>query len=199
MASKLLLVDFENIQQLDLTRLDKGCRIVIFVGPAQKTVPINLVASSQPLGDRVEWQRVNAAGHNALDFFIACKLGCVMESSPHLECAILSKDKGFDPLLQHLNNAGLKCQRINSMTELEAWGATQSDEMKDNEPKYKRLVEVLSKCEKKSRPRKRKTLAKYISAIFQEKLAAAEIDRLIDSLFAKGLINETDNAITYEF
>jgi len=194
MTQKLLLVDFENVQQVDLARLDDSFQIIIFVGAAQKSIPIELVTNAQKLGSRIEWQRVDANGSNALDFFIACHLGRVLEKSPQRQCIVLSKDKGFDPLLRHLNKNGLKCKRLNSLLELDPKATTQPEE-----PNYKRVIEVLSKSEKKSRPRKRKTLSQHISSIFQKKLPQAEVDRIIDILFANKMISETNDAITYEF
>ena len=194
MIQKLLLVDFENVQQVDLARLDDSFQIIIFVGAAQKSIPIELVTNAQKLGSRIEWQRVDANGSNALDFFIACHLGRVLEKSPQLQCIVLSKDKGFDPLLRHLNKTGLQCKRLNSLLELDPKATTQPEE-----PNYKRVIEVLSKSEKKSRPRKRKTLSQHISSIFQKKLPQAEVDRIIDILFANKMISETNDAITYEF
>ena len=194
MTQKLLLVDFENVQQVDLARLDDSFQIIIFVGAAQKSIPIELVTNAQKLGSRIEWQRVDANGSNALDIFIACQLGRVLERSPHLQCIVLSKDKGFDPLLRHLNKTGLKCKRLNSLLELDPKAAAQPEE-----PNYKRVIEVLGKSEKKSRPRKRKTLSQHISSIFQKKLPQAEVDRLIDILFANKMISETNDTITYEF
>jgi hypothetical protein len=194
MTQKLLLVDFEHVQQVDLARLDDSFQIIIFVGAAQKSIPIELVTNAQKLGSRIEWQRVDANGSNALDFFIACQLGRVLERSPQLQCIVLSKDKGFDPLLRHLNKTGLKCKRLNSLLELDPKAAAQPEE-----PHYKRVIEVLGKSEKKSRPRKRKTLSQHISSIFQKKLPQAEVARLIDILFANKMISETNDTITYEF
>jgi hypothetical protein len=194
MTQKLLLVDFENVQQVDLARLDDSFQIIIFVGAAQKSIPIELVTNAQKLGSRIEWQRVDANGSNALDFFIACHLGRVLEKSPQLQCIVLSKDKGFDPLLRQLNKNGLQCKRLNSLLELDPKATTQPEE-----PNYKRVIEVLGKSEKKSRPRKRKTLSQHISSIFQKKLPQAEVDRIIDILFANKMISETNDAITYEF
>lgn len=193
MIHKLLLVDFENVQQVDLSRLDDNVNVVIFVGASQKSVPIELVTCAQKLGDRVEWQRVEGNGSDALDFFIACQLGRVIEKSPSLHCIVLSKDKGFDPLLRYLNKNGLKCKRINSLLELEPKTAT------TDEPNYKRVFELLSKAEKKSRPRKRSTLSQHISAMFQKKIAQADVDRIIEILFANKMISESNGVITYEF
>jgi len=178
---------------VNLSRLGDITKVIIFVGASQKAVPIELVTSAQKLGARVEWQKVEGNGSNALDFHIACHLGRVLETSPQLHCIVLSKDKGFDPLLRHLNKTGLKCNRINSMLELDPKSAPVND------PSYMRVVEVLGKSEKKTRPRKHKTLSQYISSIFQKNIAQKDIERIIDMLFAKEMISETNNTISYGF
>lgn len=193
MTQELLLVDFENVQQLDLSRLEEGCYVIIFVGASQKAIPIELVTSAQKLGPRVEWQKVEGNGSNALDFHIACHLGRVLEKSPQVHCIVLSKDKGFDPLLRQLNKVGLKCKRINSLLELDPKSAPVDD------PNYKRVVELLGKSDKKARPRKLKTLSQHISSMFQKNIAQKDIDRIIDLLFANKMISETNNTISYEF
>jgi len=197
MNQKLLLVDFENVHQVDLSRLDESFQIIIFVGANQKSVPIELVTNAQKLGTRVEWQKVDGVGSNALDFFIACQLGRIAEKSPKIHCIVLSKDKGFDPLLKYLNKNGLKCKRINSLLELEPKAATTT--ATEEEPNYKRVVELLARIEKKSRPRKLNTLSQHISSMFQKKIAQKDIDRIIDLLFANKLISETNNTISYDF
>jgi hypothetical protein len=190
---KLLLVDFENVPQVEISKLDDSYRVIIFVGASQKSVPIELVTNAQRLGSRVEWQKVAGDGRNALDFFIACHLGRVMERAPRPECTILSRDKGFDPLLTHLTASGLKCRRINSLQELKTATAVPED------LNVKRVVEILGKLEKRSRPRKRRTLAQAISAAFQKKLSRQDIDRIIDTLLTSGLISDAHGNITYEF
>jgi hypothetical protein len=67
---------------------------------------------------RVDFQKIEGAGKNALDFHIAFQLGRIIETAPKTECIVLSKDKGFDPLLAYLNKNGLHCRRISTMDEL---------------------------------------------------------------------------------
>ena len=192
-SSRLLLVDFENVQQVDLSKLDDTWRVIIFVGGSQKSVPIELVTSAQQLGSRAEWQKITGDGKNALDFVIACHLGRAFERTPRPDCTVLSMDKGFDPLLRYLNAKGMKCRRVNSLLELSP-GAARPDD-----PTIKRVVQLLSKSDKRSRPRKRRTLAQSISAMFQKKLSRQEIDRVIDSMMANRLIGEKHGIIIYEF
>ena len=58
---------------------------------------------------------------------------------------------------------------------------------------------MLGKTDKKTRPRKRKTLSPHISSMFQKKIAQKDIDRIIDMLFANKMISETNNTISYGF
>ena len=39
---KMLIVDFENVQQFDLSRLDENYHVVIVTGSGQKSVPVGL-------------------------------------------------------------------------------------------------------------------------------------------------------------
>jgi len=107
LTEEILLVDFENVQQVDLSHVEATTRVVIFHGASQKSVPIELVTATQSLGKRVEWVKIEGNGNNALDFHIACYLGRILEKEPNSVCVVLSKDKGFDPLLKYLNRNGL--------------------------------------------------------------------------------------------
>lgn len=193
MTQYILLVDFENVQQVDLSKLKDDTNVIIFLGANQKNIPTDMVTSAQRLGNRIEWQQIEGNGSNALDFHISCHLGRILEKTPQLRCIVLSKDKGFDPLLRFLNKSGLKCRRINSLLELDPKSATTED------PNYKRVVEILGKSEKKTRPRKRKTLSQHIHSIFQKKISQNDVDTIIDMLFAKGMISESNNTISYGF
>jgi hypothetical protein len=193
MTEKLLLVDFENVHQVDLSRLDESFKVTIFVGAGQKSIPIDLVTNAQKLGSRIEWQKIEGNGSNALDFYIAMQLGRILEKTPKLECIILLKNKGFDPLLRYLYKVGLKCQRLNSLMELD------SKPIVSNAPNYQRVLELLSKTDKKNLPRRRQTHTQQVSAMFQKKLPPTEVDKIIDILFANKLVSETNNIISYEF
>ena len=196
---RLLLVDFENVQQVELAKLDDSYRVIIFVGADQKSVPFDLVTRAQQLGSRVEWQKITGNGSNALDFFIAFQLGRVFDQAPRPECVVLSRDKGFDPLIRFVNASGMKCRRISSLAELHHKVATAASVPAPEDAKLRRVVEVLGKLEKRGRPRKRKTLSQCISAMFQKKISQQEVDRLISAMLGNGLISESHNTITYEF
>lgn len=196
---RLLLVDFENVQQVELANLDDSYRVIIFVGADQKSVPFELVTRAQQLGSRVEWQKIVGNGSNALDFFIAFQLGRVFDKATKPECLVLSRDKGFDPLIKYLNANGMKSRRIGNLSELHHKTAAATPAPAPEDLKLRRVLEVLGRLEKRARPRKRKTLSQCISAMFQKKISQQEVEHIIGAMLTKGLISETNNTFTYEF
>lgn len=111
----LLLVDLENVHRIDLSVLDETWRAIIFVGAQQNPPKAARKAATAHRFSRVDFQKIDGSGKNALDFHIAFELGRTFETSPSTHCVVLSRDKGFDPLLTYLNRSGLPCRRIDSM------------------------------------------------------------------------------------
>lgn len=124
MVNTLLLLDYENVPKVDLSVLDEGYRAVIFVGRNQE--PPKAFKSKQTAHRfvRVDFQKIEGSGKNALDFHIAFHLGRLFETSPSTECVVIAGDKGYDPLLAHLNKSGMKCRRVASWDELVSERAT---------------------------------------------------------------------------
>lgn len=118
MNPKLVLVDYENIQKIDLSLLDDSYRAIIFVGAKQNPPRASKNKATAHRFSRVDFHKIEGSGKNALDFHIAFQLGRTIETAPQTECFVLSRDKGFDPLLLHLNKNGLKCSRVTSIGEL---------------------------------------------------------------------------------
>lgn len=112
MMQTLLLVDYENVPKVDLSVLDEGYRAVIFVGKNQEHPKAARMKSTAHRFARVDFLKIDGNGKNALDFHIAFHLGRIFETAPDTECVVIAKDKGYDPLLRHLNKNGLKCSRI---------------------------------------------------------------------------------------
>ena len=113
-----LLVDYENVQQINLAALPEDFRVTVFAGSNQNSVPFELVRSAQKLGTRLAWFKVEGVGNNALDFHIAYTLGRLLTLNPQLDIAILSKDAGYDPLVRYLAKSGRKVRRIVSIAEI---------------------------------------------------------------------------------
>ncbi len=118
MAKHLLLVDYENVPRIDLSLLDDSYRAIVFVGARQNPPRAAKNSETAHRFKRVDFQKISGSGKNALDFHIAFHLGRTFETSPETICVVVSRDKGFDPLLLHLNENGLQCRRIESFAEI---------------------------------------------------------------------------------
>jgi tyrosine-protein phosphatase YwqE len=193
----ILLVDYENIQNIDLSIIyDEDITIKIFLGHTQNKIPIELVQNTQQFGQRVEWIKVEGSGNNALDFHIAFYLGKFAKETEGIAFLILSKDKGFDPLIKHINKNKIKCRRIQSLLELFPEKAHNSV---TKEPLIE-IVEKLVKIQKNKRPRTKQTLTQYIKSLLTKKqLSDRDIETLVDTLFVQEKISESNNRLTYNF
>lgn len=118
MIKKLLLVDLENKHKVDLSPLDQSYRAIIFVGANQNPPKASKKPATAHRFSRVDFLKISGSGKNALDFHIAFELGRTFETEPSTHCFVLSGDKGFDPLLNHLKSNGMPCRRIESIEEL---------------------------------------------------------------------------------
>lgn len=118
MTKKLLLVDLENKHKVDLSPLDESFRAIIFVGATQNPPKASKKPATAHRFSRVDFLKISGAGKNALDFHIAFELGRTFETAPDTQCFVLSGDKGFDPLLYHLNANGMICRRVESIAEV---------------------------------------------------------------------------------
>jgi len=141
------------------------------------------------LGSRVNWVKISGQGPNALDFHIAFYLGQELASNPSAQCAILSRDKGFDPLTRHLQALGRTCRRVSSLKDA---FPTRTHGQTDH---FARLVALLTK--EKARPTKRKGLAGKVKSWFPMLTEELQLT-LIQRLFAESLVHESENVLTYD-
>lgn len=117
-TNRLLLVDYENVPRIDLSALDESYRAIVFVGAAQNPPRAASNRDTAYRFRRVEFQKVARSGKNAADFHIAFHLGRIYETAKDTPCFIISRDKGFDALVEFLNAAGLPCQRVDGFEQL---------------------------------------------------------------------------------
>ena len=191
--SEFVFVDFENVQSFDLGSLDDKTKIYIFVGRQQKKIPFELVTSAQKRGGAIEWIQISGQGRNALDFHIAYYLGELNQTtSKEVRFTVLSKDTGYDPLIQHLSAFGRQCKRINSLKEITNFT---KEELED--PNTEAVIQNLKKIQKAKRPRTRNTLSKHVSHVLRGKLSPEDAAGIIDNLFVMGRVSERNGRLIY--
>lgn len=189
MTDRVLLIDLENVQKVDLSLVPGEARVLVFYGVTQKKLPEELVVQAQPLGTRLKWIKISGQGPNALDFHIAFYLGQELAHRPTSECTVFSKDTGFDPLIRHLQALGHVCRRVQSLkgTFSEQPSAADADY-------FERLIMLLKK--EKARPTKRKGLTNKVKSWFP-KLADDVRLALVQRLFDEAHVRESEKALTY--
>ncbi len=192
--NRVLLIDFENVQQVDFSEIDKeSYSVKIFVGASQKNIPVDLVTAAQPFGLNIEWIRIDGSGKNALDFHIAYSLGSYSQTHPKQEYIVLSKDTGFDPLVRFIIKKGISCSRINSLLELD----TNARKGKPKDSELERIINNLKKIDPNKRPRSRKTLTAHVKSVLNTDIES-EVQNAMDSLFMLGNVYEEGSRVKYK-
>ena len=155
MPSNYVLIDFENVQPKNLELLaEHPLKVYVFVGETQAKIPFDLADSMQLLGNNARYVKITGTGQNALDFHIAYYVGLLAAKEPDASFSIISKDKGFDPLVRHLTGKKVHIRRHKDLGEipfLQLSGTTSIDEQ------IAAIVKNLG-GRGQSRPRKVKTL-----------------------------------------
>jgi hypothetical protein len=189
MSERLLLVDLENVQKVDLSQVPVDARVMVFYGVTQKKIPEELVVQAQPLGARLKWIKISGQGPNALDFHIAYYLGQELANSPASECSIISGDTGFDPLMRHLQGLGHSCRRTHSLKD-----AFPTSKKAADDDAFGRLLKLLRK--EKARPVKATGLAGKVKSWFPH-LAEPERVALVQRLFKESRVRESEQVLTF--
>lgn len=110
-----IYLDCENIAPRSLDALGEAQLAYLFISEKQKKIDLELSESIHIRGETAKVIRISGEGNNALDFHIAYYLGAHAHADPKASFTIVSKDKGFDPLVKHMGAAGLKCVRMERM------------------------------------------------------------------------------------
>jgi len=191
----ILMIDYENIQGLTFDGLDpENIEVWFFVGKSQNKIPFELVESTQPFGKSLKWIKIEGNGKNNLDFHMVFELGRLsMGKEGPLDIFILSKDKGFDPVIQYANRVGLKAKRIVNLSQLPS-----SEQGTPKSTHTAAVIINLSKIPPPRRPRTRSSLAIHLKNTFSGRMEEKDIETIVEQLFVEGKISESGNRLKYE-
>lgn len=216
-----VLIDYENVQPKNLAILNgHSVTVIVFVGATQKKVPADYPASLRAQGIDAEKIKIAGSGPNALDFHIAFYIGQYSAHSTNTHFHIISKDKGFDPLIRHLKGKNINVSRRGELAKIplpkkaktvkpakppkSPKPSTSSKPSKPSKPeKTDSLKEMIDKIVRKfgapnePLPRNVKRLAPWINNLFQNNLSKAQLQSLIDELCRRKIVAIHDNKITY--
>ena len=107
-----VFVDVENIKSINPAVLSlKQLVIHLFLGPMDKKLEVEVVEAILTNSHGVRLIRSPKNGKNALDFVLAYHLGQAAMAEPKAYFHILSKDSGFDSLVELLQSKQIKARR----------------------------------------------------------------------------------------
>lgn len=194
MRTNYVLIDYENVQPEALVVLDKDhFKVIVFVGANQPKISFEVASVLQHMGERAEYIKISGNGPNALDFHIAFYIGQIAAHSPDAFFHIVSKDKGFDPLITHLKSKKILSCRSCDVADIPIVKAANS---KSPTEKINVIVNDLRK-RGPSKPRAVKTLGSTISSLFQKQLSEQELQALLAELQKHGLVVINGTKVSY--
>lgn len=188
-----VLIDYESVQPNQLELLNRDDFVAyVFVGKGQTKLSFETVSAIQDLGERAKYVKISGAGPNALDFHIAFYIGRIGASDPNAFFHIISKDKGFDPLIEHLRERKIFSVRSESIGEIPLIRASNAKTPKE------RMSLVVDRLKSgSSRPRTLSALKASIDAILYKQLVDTDVLAVVDQLVKAKLITVTDEKVTY--
>lgn len=194
MRTNFILIDFENIQPDSLELLSPDhFRVLLFVGANQAKLPFETVASIQKLGTKADYVKIAGSGPNALDFHIAYYIGMHSASEPTAYFHIVSKDAGFDPLIEHLKQKKVLANRVKAINEIPAVKVTSAKSLTE---RVQIVADRLAQP-KYAKPRTLKTLGSSITSFLHNQVSDEEVSAVIAGLAKLGVISIVGTKITY--
>lgn len=166
---------------------------MVFVGANQTKVAFESAVALQRMGSKAEYVKISGNGSNALDFHIAFYIGQLATQDPTAYFHIISKDTGFDPLIQHLKTKKVFAARSKDVADIPLVKTANAMSPKE------KLDVIIAKLQQlpTSKPRTIKTLSSTINSLFQKQLSDKEIASLVSELQARSLINVVNTKVSY--
>ena len=210
MNMNYVLIDLENIQPEHLSVLaGQNFKVLVFVGQNQSKLSFDLVSAVQHLGKNAEYIKIQGNGPNALDFHIAFYIGQFSTENSDSHFHIISKDKGFDPLIKHLESKKIPVRRHKAVSEIplpkpakvkkETAHVSKPASAAITAERVQKIVEFLT-ARGSAKPRKLKTLSNSINSFFKKSLTENELSALIDELVKRGIVivNSNQTNVSYK-
>ncbi len=114
-----VFVDFENVPKVDLELVEgQPAHVTLLIGKNQRKLELALVRQIHRLARQVELVEVGASGRNALDLTLAYYLGQAVLRAPTAQFCIVSGDRDFDPMINHLQGIRIKVERYDDFVRL---------------------------------------------------------------------------------
>lgn len=209
---KYLLFDFENIQPKNLDQLPYDqVQVWLFVGAKQQNLPTTLTNSLLKFKYKPQIIHLQKSGKNVLDFYLSYYSGQIIAKDPQADLIILSNDKGYDALFEHIEQQRQvhSIRRTNDIHLVQAMTKPSSkNHAEDQQGKsslrslvglddssLRKLLDILNK-NNDHRPKKLKALQNVVISVLQCDKDRAK--KVIKALKKQGCIKLIDNKVIYK-
>jgi hypothetical protein len=193
-----VFVDFENVHEVDLAIIGtKAVSFTLLLGARQTKLDAELVEKLLEHAASVHLVRLTTSGRNALDFALAYYLGRAAMADPTGYFHIVSKDTGFDPLVEHLRSRHINAHRHDGFSTLTFSPPPKPPAAFPSEDLLARVLEHLRR-NTTNRPKRKRTLVSHLRAFAGKTATEADVLDLVERLREAGhlSIGEKD-AVTF--
>jgi PIN domain len=184
-----IYVDYENVQNIQLPLIaGKPVHVTLVLGSRQDSLPVDLAKAFISHPAQVRLVETKATGKNALDFVLACELGGMCAVQRDAEYHIISRDKGFDAVIEHLKAHKIKVTRRDHFADVPILESRSPLPAKERPPTPPTLEErtrvIIEKLTRQpsNRPAKRTTLFSTIHAHLGKELPESDIEAVVTRL-----------------
>lgn len=200
-----VFVDFENVHTVDSTLIGtKTVSFTLLLGAKQTKLDATLVEKMLTHAANVELIRLTSSGKNALDFALSYYVGRKVLADPTAYFHIISKDKGYDPLIEHLRARHINARRHDDFASLtfshkpkESPAPTKMAPAEGEDGLMTRIVERLRK-NVTNRPKKKTTLLSHLKSNLGKDATEADAAGMFEQLRKAGHLElDAKGAITY--
>lgn len=196
-----VFVDCENVHVIDTNVIgEKAVNFTLLYGPNNAKFDVAVVETLIKHSASVQIIRLTSSGKDALDLALAYYLGRCVLADPTAYFHIVSKDTGFDPLIEHLRSRHIHARRHADFTSLTFSGpkkVTVPIEAKNGSLESRVLKHL--RANTKNRPARRKTLESGLTAFAGKTATPEEVAKLIEKLCRDGRIKIGETgAVTYQ-
>lgn len=189
MRTNYILIDYENVQPEVVAGLDQEhIKLLVFLGIHQKNVPFVLAKALHAMGERAQWIQAQGSGKNSLDFLLAFHIGEIVARDSNVYIHVISKDSGFDPLLQHLaKDRKVPAARYATLADIPLLRARTATTLEDQ------VALVIARFQRpnSTKPRTKATFRNHLAtSVFQKALSDQDVDQVVAELLRRKLIKE---------
>ncbi|MEO7319909.1 MAG: PIN domain-containing protein [Chthoniobacteraceae bacterium] len=183
--TQYIFVDYENVPDVDLALLaGKAAVVEVVLGEQHKSLPLAMVDRLMEYREQIKLVKTAKSGRNALDFVLAYRVGVASTADAEGYFHIVSRDTGFDALVAYLHKNKILARRDESFAKA---FATEPPSVATAADRANLVINRLKKSNT-NRPKRKKTLLSQINSYFGNKLTAAELEDIVQTLTSQRIV-----------